>query len=158
MIKENKLKKFKSLVNKPWKVIVCILLSIVLLNQVISLITGTNFLSNGFTWLLNSLGIYTEEVPSVTIKSDRWDSGVGGAWKVEKSAKWTGLGEAEVTFDVDTIMKTEVNYKDVIFVLDVSGSMAGEKLDKVKSDASELTEYLLSNSNNRVALISFDST
>ena len=158
MIKENRLKKFKSLVNKPWKVIICILLSIFLINQIISLTTGTNFLSNGFNWLLNSLGIYTEEVPNVTIKSDGWDSGVGGAWKVEKSAKWTGLGEAEVTFDVDTIMKTEVNYKDVIFVLDVSGSMAGEKLDKVKSDASELTEYLLSNSNNRVALINFDST
>ena len=43
------------------------LFSIVLLNQIISLITGTNFLSNGFTWLLNSLGIYTEDVVELMV-------------------------------------------------------------------------------------------
>ena len=62
MKKNSGLKKFKSLVNKPWKVVVCILLSIVLLNQVITLTTGTNYLSNGFTWLLNSFGIYTYQM------------------------------------------------------------------------------------------------
>lgn len=28
-----------------------------------------------------------------------------GSWKVNKSAKWIGRGEAEITFDVDTVMK-----------------------------------------------------
>ena len=47
--------------------------------------------------------------------------------------------------------------KDVILVLDISGSMFGDKLNKVKSDAKELTEFLLSDQENRVALITFDS-
>ena len=127
------------------------------LNQVITLTTGTNFLSNGFTWLLNSLGIYTEEVPSVIIKSDGWDSGVGGSWKVEKSAKWTSSSTAEVTFDVSSLLKQD-KYKDILFVLDTSGSMKGERLEKLKSDTIELLDVLLENQNNSVGLVQFSSS
>ena len=68
--------------------------------------------------------------------------------------------KARITFDLDTIAKEKenINYHDVILVLDVSGSMVGEKLDKVKSDSKELVESLLSNSNNKVALVTFESS
>ena len=33
---------------------------------------------------------------------------------------------------------TNNQYTDIIFVLDISGSMAGEKLERVKSDSKEL--------------------
>ena len=49
-------------------------------------------------------------------------------------------------------------YKDIILVIDISSSMEGEKLDKVKQDALELTEYILSDSNNGMALIVFDTS
>ena len=40
--------------------------------------------------------------------------------------------------------------------MDISGSMNGSKLDRVKQDAIELTNYLLSDSHNKIALITFE--
>jgi len=80
-----------------------------------------------------------------------------GSFKIEKSGEWIDRGKARITFDVDTVMKTNNQYTDIIFVLDVSGSMGGDKLDRVKSDTVELLNTLLSNSNNRAALITFDT-
>ena len=100
---------------------------------------------------------YTEEIKSVEIQSNDYNQ--PGSWHIDKSAEWTGFGKARVTFDVNSVVKTaEGRYKDVIFVIDVSGSMSGSKLDRAKQDAIDLTNYLLSNSNNRVALITFDTT
>lgn len=101
-----------------------------------------------------------EPVKSVIITSEKTDyeSSEAGSWQVEKSGKWIKKGTAQVSFDVDTTLKTNNKYTDIIFVLDISGSMSGEKLERVKSDTTELIESLLSNSNNRAALITFDST
>ena len=88
-----------------------------------------------------------------------YENGDPGAWKLTKSAKWTGDGEAELTIDVDTIAKTADNrHTDILYVVDVSGSMNGSKLDKVKQDMTELTESLLSDTENRVAMVSFESS
>ena len=156
MIKDNNLKKFKLFVNKPWKIGVFIMLLGLITNQIIAFSMGTNLLSNGFTKLLNSLGIYTEEISSITIKSNGWDSGTDGAWKIDKTAKWTSSSTVEVTFDVMSLLKQE-KYKDVILVLDTSGSMDGEKLDKLKSDTIEFVDVLLENSHNSVSLIQYSS-
>ena len=101
-----------------------------------------------------------EPVRSIVIQSENTDfaSGEEGSWQVTKSGYWTNYGEAEVTLDVNTSLMTNNQYTDTIFVLDVSGSMAGEKLDRVKSDSKELISSLLSNHNNRAALITFDSS
>ena len=80
-----------------------------------------------------------------------------GSWKVTKSAEWISKGKARITFDVDTVAKTANQYTDIILVLDISSSMSGNKLNRVKSDTTELINSLLSNPNNRVALISFES-
>ena len=75
-----------------------------------------------------------------------------GSWKIDKSAEWVSKGVAEITFDVDSIIKQNPKNRDILFVLDVSGSMEGTKLNKVKSDASELITTLLSNEKNKAGL------
>ena len=100
-----------------------------------------------------------EPVRSIVIQSENTDfaSGEAGSWQVTKSGYWTNYGEAEVTLDVDTNLMTNNQYTDIIFVLDTSISMSGEKLDRVKRDGKELISSLLSDSNNRAALITFDT-
>ena len=75
---------------------------------------------------------------------------------MDKSAKWIGEGKAKVIIEVNSIRKESVN-KDIIFVLDVSGSMSGDKLNQVKKDTTDLVTAVLSNPSNRAALITFDS-
>lgn len=101
-----------------------------------------------------------QPVKSIEIFSEKLDynSKEPGAWKVTKSAKWIQKGIAEITFDVDTVLKTNNKYNDIIFVLDISGSMSGDKIARVKSDTSELINSLLSNKKNKAGLITFDST
>ena len=81
-----------------------------------------------------------------------------GAWKVTKSAKWTAIGEAQVRFEFTPIEKSKsATYHDVLLVIDNSGSMDGSKMDQVIADASDLAESLLSDENNRIALVTFES-
>ena len=42
-------------------------------------------------------------------------------------------------------------------MLDTSGSMSGDKMTKAISDSKELVNYLLSNNQNRIAIITFDN-
>jgi len=80
-----------------------------------------------------------------------------GAWKVTKSAKWISKDTAEITFDLETVLKTENKNTDILFVLDVSGSMEGDKLNRVKADSIQLIESVLSNNKNKVGLITFET-
>ena len=99
---------------------------------------------------------YTQEIRNVEIQSEDYNS--PGSWHIDKSAEWIGIGKARVTFDVNSTIKTvEGRYKDVIFVIDVSGSMVGDKLIRAKSDAVDLTTHLLSDNHNSAALIIFNS-
>ena len=93
----------------------------------------------------------------ITSRNTSFEDNEPGSWQVEKSGKWVSKGKARVTFDVDTSLMTEDTDTDIIMVLDISGSMSGDKLDRVKSDSTELIESLLSNQNNQVALITFDT-
>ena len=149
--------KIKNTINKlSSKQIKILLFSFILLFVLIFSIGKTNILKSTISKFLNGLGIYTEEVKKVEIQSNDYDN--PASWHIDKSAKWTGTNKAQVTFDVNSIMKTGDHYKDVILVLDISSSMSGDKLEKVKSDSIELVEYLLSNFHNKVALITFEST
>lgn len=100
-----------------------------------------------------------QPVKSVEIFSEKLDykEKKPGAWRVDKSAKWISKGVAEITFDVSSVTDTDYKYTDVLFVLDISGSMEGNKLKQVKVDSIELINSLLSDGNNRAGLISFDS-
>ncbi len=94
----------------------------------------------------------------ITSKNTSFESKEVGSWQIKKSGKWISKGRARVVFDVDTTLMTENKSTDIIMVLDISGSMSGDKLDRVKQDSTELVDSLLSNGNNQVALIIFDTT
>ena len=82
-----------------------------------------------------------------------------GSIKLTKEAHWISKTEAELNLNLETIRKTGDNKKDIVLVFDVSASMEGEKLDKVKEDASELIEYVLDkDEDNKASIISFAST
>ena len=144
------------LFKNKFRTVVSFVLLIALLLTTISFGTNTNIVAVGAKRFLNGLGIYTEAVSNVEIEDSNYDD--PGTWHIDKSAKWTGSGTAKVTFDLSSVMKTGENKKDVILVLDISGSMSGDKMEKMRSDAKELIRYLLSDSSNRIALITFEDT
>ena len=115
-----------------------------------------------------SANIAYEEVKSVEISSDGWsdvkDDRTGGSWNITKSAEWTGDKKAQIKFDLETTGMLEdgsvplVDGIDAIFVLDNSASMRGDRISQLRDDANALVEELLNNSNNRAALIKFNTT
>ena len=95
-------------------------------------------------------------IKEVNITTDDYDN--EGSIKVTKEAHWISKTEAELNINLETIRKTGDNKKDIVLVFDVSGSMEGEKLEKVKQDASELIEYVLDkDEDNKIGLITFAS-
>ncbi len=98
-------------------------------------------------------------VSSVIITSENasYEGKVPGSWQVEKSAKWISKSRARVTFDVDTTLMAKEEASDIIFVVDTSSSMEGDKLNQVKTDSTNFINNILSNTNNNVALIEFNS-
>ena len=109
------------------------------------------FIGNAFAALTPTKSVI------ITSKNTSYEDKEPGSWQVEKSGKWVSQGKARVTFDVDTSLMTEDKDTDIIMVLDISGSMSGDKLERVKQDSTELIESLLSNRNNQVSLITFDT-
>lgn len=75
-------------------------------------------------------------IKNVTITSEKlnYNKKEEGSLKIEKQAEWTSFAKARITFNLDTVMKTEEKETDIIFVPDVSGSMARDKLIRVKED------------------------
>ena len=106
---------------------------------------------------------YTGPVPSISFSSVHSNYGTDsandpGAWKVDKEAHYIGDAKAKITFNIQSRAKTNAqNKKDIVLVLDNSGSMNGEKLDKAKKDSVNLATSLLSDSANRIALVKFNS-
>ena len=107
---------------------------------------------------------YTGPVPSISFSSAHSNYGTDstndpGAWKVDKEAHYIGDAKAKITFNIQSRMKTnKAIKKDIVLVLDNSGSMSGEKLDKAKKDSVNLATSLLSDSANRIALVKFNSS
>ena len=98
-------------------------------------------------------------VKSIIITSQKtsFEDSKPGSWQVEKSGKWIDKGKAEVTFAVTSTLMKQNEYTDVIFVLDISGSMEGERISHVKSDMRELLNTLLENKGNRAGVIAFSN-
>ena len=111
------------------------------------------------TFILNA-NAQLMPVRSVEIFSEHssFENNAPGAWKITKTAKWTDVGKARVTFEVESRAKINDTKKlDVLMVIDNSGSMSGEKLDQVKHDATDLANALLSTGDNKMALVTFNT-
>ena len=78
-----------------------------------------------------SLPIPTKSI-IITSENSSYEDKEAGSWQVTKSAEWTAKGEATVTFNVDTILKNNENYTDIIFVLDTSYTMLNQKSETIK--------------------------
>lgn len=97
-------------------------------------------------------------IKSIEIKSENlnYDTGEQGAWKVTKSAHWISKGKAKITFNVDSIEKSNNKNRDIVLVVDSSASMYSGGFDKVKTNISNVLNSLKNDKNtNRVALINF---
>ncbi len=82
-----------------------------------------------------------------------------GAWTVDKSAEWTGAGTARITFDVKSRNAyEEPKPKDIVLIVDKSGSMEGGKISQVQSDAGELVSSALQEDGNTISLITFSDS
>lgn len=99
-----------------------------------------------------------EPVEKVIFASEKsnYENKDSGSWQIEKKAVWKSRSTVEITFDIDTILKRENRYTDMIFVLDISESMVGQRLEQAKADIKNLFNTLLSTPNNKIALITFD--
>lgn len=112
--------------------------------------------------------LFKEEIKSVEITSNDWNekSPVPGSWHITKSSDWIGSNTAEIKFEVISEMKLADEAKDIILILDTSESMAAtkyiegkeqSKIDRMKEDAKALAEKVLSKSDNRIALVEFNT-
>jgi len=119
--------------------------------------TGLIFIISGLFY--NSFALLNS-IESVQFQTERlnYEDKAPGSAHVLKSAKWIDKGKARITFNIDTILKEKNVNKDVLLVLDVSESMIDSKLSRVKTDSKALVNSLLSDSNNSVALITFEDT
>ena len=145
--------KLQSLLKKTLLVMLLILVG----NFLVAKIFNYNLLEDIGKRVLKLAGIYTEAVPRITLESDGWKEQEEGSYQIIKSAKWNGRNEAKITLEVKSIASIN-SAKDVIFVLDKSYSMQGEKLQKLKDDALELTDMMLKDEKlHKIALVTFST-
>lgn len=144
-------------IKEYFKKFIIIVISIFCINQAIYVISGVNLISLGIDKVLAILRIYTEEVKIVEMSSELYASDGHGHYTVKKSADWTSTTEAYVQFDIKTNMKYKDTKKDVVFILDTSNSMTGDKIMMIQDHAKMLTDKLLDDPENRIALIKFDT-
>lgn len=112
-----------------------------------------NSLKKSYVRFMNSLGIYTSELTEVIDEASNYDS--SGSWKLKQTANWTGLGNAEIKLDLETVVKQSNTNKDIILVLDVSNSLFGDNFKNMISGAKDVVSRALENTNNNIAIITF---
>ncbi len=86
-----------------------------------------------------------------------YENGDPGAWNVTKTAEWTGKGKAKITFHVDSIAVESNKKKDILLILDRSGSMKGERIERLREDAADLVDSVLDDPENTVGIVVFDT-
>lgn len=109
--------------------------------------------------LPKSLAVGNQVVASVVIPSEKlnFEEKQAGAWRITESAEWIAKGEARITFDLDTIFRNNLEGTDFIFALDTSSSMAGNKLNEMKSSIKTFSDNLLNDPSNKISIINFNS-
>ncbi len=124
---------------------------------ILLLVLGVLFVGVGF---MTNIFAQLQPVKSIEIFSEKLDYNhkKSGSWKIKKSAKWIEKNIVEVTYDVDSVIKKKSPNLDVLLVLDVSSSMEGRRISKLKFDSITLINSLLSDEGNTVGLITFDSS
>lgn len=158
----------KKVTDKNWKKVVILFVCVLALNSLLSVTIGMNIIETGLRKFFSSNVLESQQVKSVEIPSKDWDdtNPTPDSWHITKSAEWIESNTAEIKFDVESVMKLADESKDIIFILDTSESMLAEKyingryvtkLVRMKEDATALTRTVLSRSDNRIALVEFNT-
>ena len=100
-----------------------------------------------------------QPVKSVEILSEKtnFNEKEAGSWKIEKSASFKTIDTCLVTIDLETISKSSDRGQDIVFIIDTSESMTGEKLNMMKLGVINAINEVLANDKNRVGLTFFNS-
>ena len=102
---------------------------------------------------------FSKEVEKKNIYLNSPDYDNPGSYNIVRFADWSEYNKVRVRTTLNSILKTEDDRKkDIIIVLDISGSMSGRKEFVAIENIYEMATYFLSNSINRMALITFDTT
>ena len=132
-------------------IISVLIISIVLvINSVVLKLTNENIFVSTGNVLKMVFGISTE---NKTIEFESKDN----LWKISENVKWIDSNKIEITYDLISEIETYNKNKDVILMLDTSGSMFGDKLQTLKDNSIELLDTLLQIDTNKIALIEFNS-
>ncbi len=153
----SKFSNIKKFFYKPWKIFIVILAAFVMINSTVEGVYGINMVQSGIRKVLEELGFYFEEQKLVSFEHEGYKDDVAGSFKVDKSADWISKDTAMVKFDIHSALSAAKTNKDVVFVLDTSGSMSGDKINLVKEHTLIIAEKLLKEEGNSVALIRFDT-
>lgn len=99
-----------------------------------------------------------QPVRQIEIFSEKlnYNNGEPGAWKITKSAKWTGRDEAEITIDVDSVTQSNQKKVDVLFLVD-SSSTESDNFKALQNGISNSINSIF-NSDNRVGIVTFNDT
>ena len=118
------------------------------------------FLATTIVSLISKVSAETTPVASVSFYSQNTDfNNVDpGAWKITKSAEWIDEGKARITFDIVSRNFIDNRAKDIVLLTENSWSMEGWKSEGVKADATQFVEDILGETENTVALITFNET
>ena len=98
----------------------------------------------------------TEPIGNIIIESNNYDN--EGSFKLEESSKWTSNSTANVSFDLSTVPQLDGKNKDVVLIMDTSTPYLNADFDTEKNTINSVIDYILDNTNNRIALISYNST
>ncbi|MBR5418670.1 BspA family leucine-rich repeat surface protein [Candidatus Saccharibacteria bacterium] len=111
----------------------------------------------GYSFFASAL---VDPVRSIEATSNNlsFENGDAGAWKITKSAKWIARGKAKITIEADSIAKDDNRPKDILLVMDTSGSMIGPRLTQAKEDIENLVTTLMTESDTRFGLVTFNSS
>lgn len=77
--------------------------------MIVSLVfVGTLLILSGI--LFNSFSL-PETIKSISFTSENvnYEKKEAGSWKVDKSAKWIAKDQVQITFDVDTVSKSQIS-------------------------------------------------
>lgn len=98
-----------------------------------------------------------EQIPSVYLRSNAtsYDDKEPGAWKVTKTAGWTGLGKARIVFNVDTLGKLPDKDTDVLLVVNRGSGEENDRFGAVQSALKSLVNKFLDDGTNTISLVTF---
>ena len=144
--------------NKIKKITIFLIITVSVLlitNAVVLKVTNKNILESTGKLFRTVLGLSNEN-KTIKFESDNYDE--PGSWKITENVKWIDSNKLEITYNLTSVIETYNKNKDVILMIDTSGSMFGDKLQTLKDNSIELLDALLEVETNKIALIEFNTT